>query len=99
MNDDPVIKEIEATDRWLWKEGGETVEGLFALCHRLSEQALAEYDQYGDGWRGLGRMTASGAEATKRRVPSRRRKGAECADATVVCESLAPEWGKQEDVP
>ena len=84
MNDDPVIKEIEATDRWLWKEGGETVEGLFALCHRLSEQALAEYDQYGDGWRGLGRAISPGAEAMKRQAP---------CDTVCVCEGAAPEYG------
>ena len=86
MNDDPVIKEIEARDRWLWKEGGETVEGLFALCHRLSAQALAEYDQYGDAWRGLGRATAPGAEAMKRRAP---------CDAVCVREGEAPGYGEE----
>ena len=93
-DDDPVIREIEETDRWLWKEGGETMEGLFALCHRLSEQALAGYDKYGRAWRGLGRVPAEPAGDALTRKPPRRR-GARKDNAVCVHED-SPGYGAGE---
>ena len=83
MNDyDPVIKEIEDVDRRLWEEGGGTVHGFFDVCERIADQALAEYAQYGDRWRGVGREPAESVW-----TPAE-------GEALCVREGNAPRYGK-----
>ena len=72
-DDDPVIKEIEETDRRLWEEGGGTVHGFFELCERIAKQAREEYALYGDRWRGVGWEPAKPA-GRRRRLTQRRRE-------------------------
>lgn len=91
-DDDPVIREIEETDRWLWKEGGETMEGLFSLCHRLSQQAFAEYDKHGRAWRGLGRVPAEPAGSAPSRQAPRRRGGRKDAENAVCVHEDSPKY-------
>ena len=87
MNDDSVLVELEETRRELWKESDGTLAGYARMVDRLGREERARF------------LAEQGGQPAGRRVPSRRRKGAEFADTTVVCESPAPGWGKPEDVP
>ena len=100
MNYDPVIEEIHEARRKLWAECDGTMAGYSRHCEEVAREFRARVAAE------VAREQAEGRSLSEqegmpegRRVPSRRRKGAEFADATVVCESPSPEWGKQEDVP
>ena len=99
-DDDPVIKEIEETDRRLWEEGGGTVHGFFELCERIAKQAREEYALYGDRWRGVGWEPAKPAgEEETTHAETQRDGGAEGEwtpvgeGAMAVCEGEGPEYG------
>ena len=87
MSDENLFEELAETRRKLWAESDGTLEGYFRHCCEVGRQARERY------------LAEQGGEPEGRRVPSRRRKQPEYADATMVRENSAPEWGKQEDVP
>ena len=83
MNDDPVLMELEETRRELWKECDGTLAGYARMVDRLGREEHERFLDEQDG------------KPAGRRAPSRRRKGAEFADATMVCEGDAPKYGAE----
>ena len=82
MSDENFFEELAETRRKLWARSDGTIAGYAAMCERI---ALEDREKF---LAGLERKPAG------RHVPSRRRKGAEYADATMVREGEAPRSGK-----
>jgi hypothetical protein len=55
MSDENIFEELAETRRKLWGQSDGTIAGYAALCEKIALQARAEYAQYGDAWRGVGR--------------------------------------------
>ena len=87
MSDENLFEELAETRRKLWAESDGTLDGYFRYCSELGRKARERY------------LAEQGGKPAGRRTPLRRRKQPEFADATMVREDSAPEWGKQEDVP
>ena len=85
MSDENLFEELAETRRTLWAESDGTLDGYFRHCCEVGRQARERF------------LAKQGGEPTGRRVPSRRRKGAEHADATMVCESPVPKYGAGKD--
>ena len=84
MSDENIFEELAETRRKLWAESDGTLDGYFRHCCKVGRQARDRF------------LAEQGGQPAGRRGPSRRRKGAEFADATVVCESPAPRYGAGE---
>lgn len=89
MSDENLFEELAETRRKLWAESDGTLDGYFRYCSELGRKARERY------------LAEQAGKPAGRRVPSRRRKGTEVAEATMVREGDAPRYGagKQEDVP
>ena len=97
MSDDPVLQELEETGRKIWEKGGGTVEGVFDYCHKVAQQAIAEYALYGNRWRGVGREPAEPAGSALSRQPPRRRGGRKDAGNAVCVHEDSPGYGVGEN--
>lgn len=85
MNDDSVLVELEEIRGELWKESDGTLAGYARMVDRLGREERERF------------LAEQAGKPAGRRVPPRRRKGAEYADATVVRESPAPRYGETGD--
>ncbi|MBQ7252825.1 MAG: hypothetical protein IJS32_09540 [Kiritimatiellae bacterium] len=85
MNDDPVLMELEVTRRELWKESDGTLAGYARMVDRLGREERERF------------LAEQAGKPAGRRVPSRRRKGGEVADATMVREGPATGYGETQD--
>lgn len=98
MNYDPVLAEIEETRRKLWAECDGTMEGYSKHCEEVAREFRARVAAEVAREKAEERSPAEKAgKVAGRRVPSRRRKGAEYTDATVVCEGEGPRYGETGD--
>ncbi|MBP5788000.1 MAG: hypothetical protein J6Y19_09330, partial [Kiritimatiellae bacterium] len=82
MSDENFFEELAETRRKLWARSDGTIAGYAAMCERIAVEDREKF------LAGLERKPAG------RHVPSRRRKGAEYADASVVRESPVPGYGE-----
>ena len=85
MSDENLFEELAETRRKLWAESDGTLDGYFRHCCEIGRKARERY------------LAEQAGKPGGRRVPSRRRKGAEVADATMVRESPVPGYGTGEE--